>query len=65
MLLNFVVGFLKEMELVLTYRGAQSEKKKMPGGGPQGTILGMFFFIILINSVGFVNQNREIGEKIR
>ena len=63
-LLNIVVGFLKERELILTYRGAQSEKKEMPGGGPQGTVLWMFLFIILINSVGFVNQNRGIGEKI-
>ena len=62
-LLNMVVG-LKERELILTYRGAQSGKKEMPGGGPQGTVLGMFLFIILINSVGFENQNREIGEKI-
>ena len=36
----------------------------MPGGGPQGTVLGMFLFIILINKAGFANQSRTLGEKL-
>ena len=63
-LLNVVADFLTERELILTYRGAQSGRKEMPGGGPQGTVLGMFLFIILINSVGFTQENRDIGERI-
>ena len=59
-LLNIVVGFLKERELILTYRGAQSGKKEMPGGGPQGTVLGMFLFIVLINLIGFSGQDRHL-----
>ena len=55
-LLNVVADFLTERELILTYRGAQSGRKELPGGGPQGTVLGMFLFIILINSVGFHPQ---------
>ena len=36
----------------------------MPGGGPQGTLLGMFLFLILINDAGFSEENRQIGTKI-
>ena len=63
-LLNIVVGFLVERELILSYRGAKSGSKDMPGGGPQGTVLGMFLFIILINSVGFQEEDRNMGERI-
>lgn len=63
-LLNIVVGFLQERELILSYMGAKSGNKQMPGGGPQGTVLGMFLFIILINSAGFQQEDIKIGEKI-
>ena len=33
----------------------------MPGGGPQGTILGMFLFVVLINPVGFQSEV-ELGQ---
>ena len=35
--------------------------KELPGGGPQGTVLGMFLFLILINAVGFKNLTRNTG----
>ena len=40
-LLNIVVGFLTDRELVVNNKGEKSESKKMPGGGSQGTVLGM------------------------
>ena len=40
------------------------QSKDMPGGGPQGTILGMFLFIILINKAGFSNIVRDLGENV-
>ena len=43
-LLKVVIGFLEKRELVVSYKAEQSGKKKMPGGGTQGTILGFFFF---------------------
>ena len=36
----------------------------MPGGGPQGTILGLFLFLIQINEAGFKEQDKEIGKRI-
>ena len=36
----------------------------MPGGSRQGTILGLFLFLVQINEAGFEEENREIGIRI-
>ena len=65
-LLRIVIGFLTEREMVLRYKGGCSGKKPLPGGGPQGTRLGLFLFLILINAAGYKYKDLEhnIGEKI-
>ena len=63
-LLKIVIGFLEERQLIVTYNGATSGTKEMPGGGPQGTVLGMFLFLILINNAGINDQNRRLGDKL-
>ena len=63
-LLKIVVGFLEKRELIVTFNGAKSGTKDMPGGGPQGTVLGMFLFLILINKAGFEEGNMKLGERL-
>ena len=58
-LLNVIKGFLEGRTLVVKYKNEQSKIKQMPGGGPQGTLIGMFLFLILINYVGFPEENRQ------
>ena len=55
---------MENRELVVTYKGETSEKVKLPGGGPQGTILGMFLFLVLINAAGFKEAIKNTGEVI-
>ena len=63
-LLQIVIGFLENRELEVNFKGVKSDKKKLPGGGPQGTILGMFLFLILINAAGFRENIKNVGEII-
>ena len=63
-LLKIVIGFLEERQLIVTYKGATSGTKEMPGGGPQGTVLGMFLFLILINKAGIHDQKRRLGDNL-
>ena len=63
-LLRIVMGFLTEREMILRYKGCTSESKSLPGGGPQGTLLGLFLFLILINSAGFSDLQKQLGDQM-
>ena len=63
-LLKIVIGFLTNRKMILRYKGEESSTKSLPGGGPQGTLLGLFLFLILINDLGFENQTNNLGEII-
>ena len=63
-LLKIVMGFLEERELILRYKGCSSSRKSLPGGGPQGTKLGLFLFLILINAAGYQRLEKNTGLKI-
>ena len=63
-LLRIVISFLTNRKMVVRYKGAMSGLKELPGGGPQGTLLGLLLFLVLINDVGFPNQENNIGEQI-
>ena len=52
-LLKIVMAFLSDRTMVIRFKGATSSVKSLPGGGPQGTLLGLLLFIVLINDLGF------------
>ena len=60
-LLQIVIGFLENRCMEVHFKGEKSSSKRLPGGGPQGTILGMFLFLILINAAGFKDKIRNTG----
>ena len=63
-LLKIVMGFLENRHLEVFFKGMKSDSQYLPGGGPQGTILGMFLFLILINAAGFKEKIKNTGEII-
>ena len=62
-LLNIVMGFLSDRSMVVKYKGVTSDAKSLPDGGPQGTLLGLLLFLVLINFCGYENEC-NIGETI-
>ena len=62
-LLNIVMGFLSERSMTVKYNGELSDAKSLPGGGPQGTLLGLLLFLVLINFCGYEVKS-SLGETI-
>ena len=48
--------------MVVKHKGGCSSIKSLPGGGPQGTILALLLFIVMINDMGFEGQENNAGE---
>ena len=63
-LLKIVISFLTDRTMIVRYKGQKSSRKKLPGGGPQGALLGLLLFLVLVNDVGFENQSNQTGEII-
>ena len=63
-LLKIVIAFLSDRRMQVRYKGKVSGVKSLPGGGPQGTLLGLLLFIVLINDVGFEGQKNNAGEMV-
>ena len=63
-LLRIVIAFLTDRKMLVKYKGKQSGIKNLPGGGPQGTLLGLLLFLVLINDVGFDDQINNAGDLI-
>ena len=58
-LLKIVISFLEHRKMYVKYKGKHSNVKPLPGGGPQGTLLALLLFIILINDLGFEGQENK------
>ena len=63
-LLKVVISFLTDRKMFLRYKGETSGIRSLPGGGPQGALLGLFLFLVLINDVGFSDQKNNNGDII-
>ena len=63
-LLRIVMAFLSDRTMIVRYLGKESTAKHLPGGGPQGTLLGLLLFLILINDLGFEDQKNNAGDLI-
>ena len=48
-LLRIICSYLTNRTMTLTYKGAQSSTKKLPGSTPQGALLGGIIFIVKFN----------------
>ena len=48
-LLQLVTSYLTKRTLILTYNGASSSEKHLPGGAPAGCLLGGLIFILKFN----------------
>ena len=56
-LLSIVIGFLSNRKMLVRYNGSESTIKTLPGGGPQGTLLALLLFLVLVNDIGCSNCN--------
>ena len=63
-LLLLVIAFLKDRKMKVNFHGKSSSEKYLPGGGPQGTIIALILFLVLINDLGFSGQLNNAGEVI-
>ena len=63
-LLKLVVAFLTNRKMKVKYKDAYSTLFNLPGGGPQGSLLGLFLFLVLINDVGYEDQVNNTGDVI-
>ena len=63
-LLKLVIAFLQDRQMKVKYKGKYSKLFSLPGGGPQGTLLGLFLFLVLINDLGFEGQVNNAGDLI-
>ena len=48
-LLCIIASYLSSRSMILHFHGAQSSRRELPGGGPQGALLGGIIFIVKFN----------------
>ena len=61
-LLRIIIAFLSNRKMTVRYRGKLSTERNLPGGGPQGTLLSLLLFLVLVNDIGFNDQKNDAGE---
>lgn len=61
-LLTLSLSYLSNRKMVVRYRGSISSEEDLPGGGPQGTLLGGLFFLFQVNKAGWEISNSDNQE---
>ena len=55
-LLRILLSYLKNRKMILRFRNCTSLPKDLPGGCPQGTLIGVILYILYINPIGFPGE---------
>jgi hypothetical protein len=63
-LLNIISSYLENRKLEVRYKDKSSEQASLPGGVGQGTILGLWLFLVMMNKYGKAHEETTIGEQI-
>ena len=70
-LLLILSSYLTERSMVLTYNGATSSSRSLPGSSPQGAFFGIFFFVVKYNAASLrpviprITFNQECRSKLK
>ena len=51
-LLRILISYLTGRSMILRYKGTESLRHLMPGGSPQGALLGVILYLIYVSDIG-------------
>ena len=51
-LLKILISYLTGRSMILRYKDVQSARHLMPGGSPQGALLGVLLYLIYVSDIG-------------
>ena len=55
-LLRLILSYLQNRKMILRFRNCASSPRDLPGGCPQGTLIGVILYILYINPIGFPGE---------
>ena len=55
-LLRLLLSYLQNRKMILRFRNCSSLPRDLPGGCPQGTLIGVILYILYINPIGFPGE---------
>ena len=51
-LLRILISYLTGRSMILRYKGSQSSRHFIPGGSPQGALLGVLLYLVYVSDIG-------------
>ena len=55
-MLRLILSYLQNRNMILRFMNCNSNSKDLPGGCPQGTLIGVILYILYINPIGFPGE---------